>query len=135
MLDKSHESNLHRSGDRYSLSVLNTRISAMTAEAQMNHLSTNDLSKKIDILLCLITYQNTMSLLNAACLLGNTKAHEEAIKTYELLPDYHDHSINFDAVMLENLINQITDATILSLQINSGAIHDTLKNKKQHIQC
>jgi|688.fasta_scaffold499728_2 hypothetical protein len=104
-------------------------IATKILSANKSYLTSNDVSEKIDILLCLITYQSTLSLLNAAYITEDDNTLELAKQTYRNVPNHLTHTTNFTADDLEAFVDMMTEALQASSSIEVILLSHLTDNK------
>jgi hypothetical protein len=97
--------------------------------AKKSYQTSTDVGEKIDILLCLITYQSTLSLLNAAYLTEDYEMLDKAKETYREIPDFVSHTTNFASQDIELYLDKMTDAIQASLSLDVVVLSHLTENQ------
>ena len=110
MYDYPFVAQLPRNQQLHDIELIADFVARKIIAANKSYITSRDIREKIDILLCLITYQSTLSLLNAAYLTEDANALDCAKRAYREMPNHRTHTTNFTEDDLESFVDMMTDA-------------------------
>lgn len=128
MFDDTFIAHLPRNQFLSDIEVVTEFVVKKIVAANRSYKTSSDVREKIDILLCLITYKSTLSLLNSAYLTEDIRMLDAAKETYRNLPNHQSHTSDFTDQDMEMFIDRITDATQASLALDLALLSHLTDN-------
>lgn len=96
--------------------------------ANRSYQTSTDIGEKVDILLCLITYQSILSLLNTAYVAEDGKMLDAAKDVFRNLPDYQSCTTDFSNQQVDIYIDRITESLQASLALQVTMLSHLTEN-------